>query len=114
MSSNVEIGDKGIVGAFTELRGDDKKKPRIPTIQLNAYDRVLGLIQTELKKLNKLQTKTTTKNKIEELEKKIKDLQTLYDTYRKARNDIREDKGDTSVTPMKTTKSYYSRLRKEN
>ena len=112
LSSNVEIGDKGIVGAFTELRGDDKKKPRIPTIQLNAYDRVLGLIQTELKKLNKLQTKTTTKNKIEELEKKIKDLQTLYDTYRKARNDIREDKGDTSVTPMKTTKSYYSRLRK--
>ena len=112
LSSNVEIGDKGIVGAFTELRGDDKKKPKIPTIQLNAYDRVLGLIQTELKKLNKLQTKTTTKNKIQELEKKIKDLQTLYNTYRKARNDIREDKGDTSVTPMKTTKSYYSRLRK--
>ena len=36
----------------------------------------------------------------------------MYYTYRKARNDIREDKGDTSVTPMKTTKSYYSRLRK--
>jgi len=112
LSSSVEIGEKGIVGAFTELRGDGKKKPRIPTIQLNAYDRALGLIQTELKKLNKLQTKTTTKNKIEELEKKINDLQTLYYTYRKARNDIREDKGDTSVTPMKTTKSYYSRLRK--
>jgi len=112
LSSSVEIGEKGIVGAFTELRGDGKKKPRIPTIQLNAYDRALGLIQTELKKLNKLQTKTTTKNKIEELEKKINDLQTLYYTYRKARNDIREDKGDTSVTPMKTTKSYYSRLKK--
>jgi len=104
LSSNVEIGSKSISEVFNEAK--DKGNT------LEAYDRVLGLIKLELKKLNKLQVKTTTKNKVEELEKKIDGLQTLYNTYRDMRNEVREDKGDTSVTPMKTTKSYYSRLKK--
>lgn len=104
LSSNVEIGSKSISEVFNEAK--DKGNT------LEAYDRVLGLIKLELKKLNKLQVKTTTKNKVKELEKKIDGLQTLYNTYRDMRNEVREDKGDTSVTPMKTTKSYYSRLRK--
>ena len=104
LSSNVEIGSKSISEVFNEAK--DKGNT------LEAYDRALGLIKLELKKLNKLQVKTTTKNKVKELEKKIDGLQTLYNTYRDMRNEVREDKGDTSVTPMRTTKSYYSKLRK--
>ena len=104
LGDKVELGTKTISDAFIEA--EDKGKA------LEAYDRALGLIQTELKNLKKLKTKTTTKNKIEELDKKVKDLQGLYNTFQERRNNIREDKGDRSVTPMSTTKRYYNDLKK--
>ena len=111
LGDTFEIGDKGIEETLYELRADGNKKKQ-PTVQLQAYDRALGLIQTELKNLKRLKTKTTTKNKIEELEKKVKKLQGLYNTFRDIRNNVREDKGDRSVTPMSTTKTYYNDLKK--
>ncbi len=104
LGDKVELGTKDISDAFVEA--EDKGKA------LEAYDRALGLIQTELKNLKRLKTKTTTKNKIEELDKKVKNLQSLYNTFRDRRNSVREDKGDRSVTPMSTTKRYYKDLKK--
>jgi len=104
LGDKVELGTKTISDAFIEA--EDKGKA------LEAYDRALGLIQTELKNLKRLKTKTTTKNKIEELDKKVKDLQGLYNTFQERRNNVREDKGDRSVTPMSTTKGYYKDLKK--
>lgn len=104
LGDKVELGTKDISDAFVEAK--DKGKA------LEAYDRALGLIQTELKNLKRLKTKTTTKNKIEELDKKVKNLQSLYNTFRDRRNSVREDKGDRSVTPMSTTKRYYKDLKK--
>jgi len=103
LGDKVELGTKTISDAFIEA--EDKGKA------LEAYDRALGLIQTELKNLKRLKTKTTTKNKIEELDKKVKDLQGLYNTFQERRNNVREDKGDRSVTPMSTTKTYYKDLK---
>lgn len=111
LGDTFEIGDKGIEETLYELRADGTKKKQ-PTVLLQAYDRALGLIQTELKNLKRLKTKTTTKNKIEELENKVKKLQGLYNTFRDIRNNVREDKGDRSVTPMSTTKTYYNDLKK--
>jgi len=110
LGDTFEIGDKGIEETLYELRADGNKKKQ-PTVQLQAYDRALGLIQTELKNLKRLKTKTTTKNKIEVLEYKVKGLQKLYNTFRDIRNNVREDKGDRSVTPMSTTKTYYNDLK---
>ena len=107
LSGTFEVGEKGILDTFTQLRGDGKAKS--PRVEIEAYDRVLGLIEVELKKLNKLEIKPTTKSKLKKIQKQIKDLKTIYNTFNAKRQDKKKTK--SGIETLRGTKSYYKKLK---
>jgi len=109
-----EKGKEAINQAFIEDRPRGKEKSVKGSKQLEMYLRVIGLIETELAKL-KRQAKPTTQKKIDALENKISDLETLFTSFRKKKNELGTSSNteeDKAYRPNENTKTYYNRLQK--
>lgn len=105
---------QAITQAFIEDRPRGGEKSVKGNKQLEMYLRVLGLIEKELAKL-KRQAKPTTQKKINALEEKISDLETLFESFDKKKNQLgisSSAKEDATYRPKKDTKTYYTRLQK--